>query len=129
MQRAFAAQTARCHGVRAALGTGCRGRGLFASEAIATGDAVITVPRDVWRPLSAEAARDKAPANIVAALHDVDARVGAGGQLARAMLCSLNVLADADSAYVASLPPPPSCLLYTSPSPRDRQKSRMPSSA
>ena len=25
--------------------------------------------------------------------------------------------------------PPPSCLLYTSPSPRDRQKSRMPSSA
>ena len=24
---------------------------------------------------------------------------------------------------------PPSCLLYTSPSPRDRQKSRMPSSA
>ena len=108
VQRAFAAQTARCHGVRAALGTGCRGRGLFASEAVATGDAVITVPRDVWRPLSAEAARDKAPANIVAALHDVDGRVGAGGQLARAMLCSLNVLADADSAYVTSLPPPPS---------------------
>ena len=26
-------------------------------------------------------------------------------------------------------PPPPPCLLYTSPSPRDRQKSRMPSSA
>ena len=26
-------------------------------------------------------------------------------------------------------PPPPACLLYTSPSPRDRQKSRMPSSA
>ena len=25
--------------------------------------------------------------------------------------------------------PPPTCLLYTSPSPRDRQKSRMPSSA
>ena len=108
VQRAFAAQIARCHGVRAALGTGCRGRGLFASETIATGDAVITVPRDVWRPLSAEAARDKAPANIVAALHDVDGRVGAGGQLARAMLCSLNVLADADSAYVTSLPPPPS---------------------
>ena len=31
---------------------------------------------------------------------------------------------------VHRLPPPPlSCLLYTSPSPRDRQKSRMPSSA
>ena len=27
------------------------------------------------------------------------------------------------------LPPPKNCLLYTSPSPRDRQKSRMPSSA
>ena len=27
------------------------------------------------------------------------------------------------------LKPPPNCLLYTSPSPRDRQKSRMPSSA
>ena len=26
-------------------------------------------------------------------------------------------------------PPPQACLLYTSPSPRDRQKSRMPSSA
>ena len=28
-----------------------------------------------------------------------------------------------------ALPRPPTCLLYTSPSPRDRQKSRMPSSA
>ena len=27
------------------------------------------------------------------------------------------------------LPPPPPCLLYTSPSPRDRTRSRMPSSA
>ena len=26
-------------------------------------------------------------------------------------------------------PPPPGCLLYTSPSPRDRTRSRMPSSA
>ena len=29
----------------------------------------------------------------------------------------------------AAIPPVPICLLYTSPSPRDRQKSRMPSSA
>ena len=31
--------------------------------------------------------------------------------------------------YFASLAQQESCLLYTSPSPRDRQKSRMPSSA
>ena len=31
--------------------------------------------------------------------------------------------------YLERLVPPSSCLLYTSPSPRDRQKSRMPSSA
>ena len=30
---------------------------------------------------------------------------------------------------VSSTPPLSGCLLYTSPSPRDRQKSRMPSSA
>lgn len=109
LQQSFAAQTARCEGhVRAALGTGDRGRGLFASEAIATGDVVIAVPTDTWRPLSAEAARDKAPASVIEALDAVDGRVGAGGQLARAMLCTLNVLADADSAYVSSLPPAPS---------------------
>ena len=32
-------------------------------------------------------------------------------------------------SIVKILPPPKGCLLYTSPSPRDRQKSRMPSSA
>ena len=31
--------------------------------------------------------------------------------------------------YILSLSKPKTCLLYTSPSPRDRQKSRMPSSA
>ena len=31
--------------------------------------------------------------------------------------------------FVAHTHPPKTCLLYTSPSPRDRQKSRMPSSA
>ena len=31
--------------------------------------------------------------------------------------------------FVEKKMPPHSCLLYTSPSPRDRQKSRMPSSA
>ena len=35
-------------------------------------------------------------------------------------------LADVDEAFVGYIQP---CLLYTSPSPRDRQKSRMPSSA
>ena len=29
----------------------------------------------------------------------------------------------------SSSPPPPACLLYTSPSPRDKRQSRMPSSA
>ena len=37
------------------------------------------------------------------------------------------VVAAVSRADAADLPPP--CLLYTSPSPRDRQKSRMPSSA
>ena len=55
-----------------------------------------------------------------------------------AMIRGVNILADTvkvtlgpkgrnvvmDKSYGA-----PSCLLYTSPSPRDRQKSRMPSSA
>ena len=37
-----------------------------------------------------------------------------------------------DGSDITALPPdkrPTNCLLYTSPSPRDRQKSRMPSSA
>ena len=32
-------------------------------------------------------------------------------------------------SWISDIPHPDSCLLYTSPSPRDRQKSRMPSSA
>ena len=35
----------------------------------------------------------------------------------------------AESAILAGMPQLPSCLLYTSPSPRDRTRSRMPSSA
>ena len=35
----------------------------------------------------------------------------------------------AGSENVSDQPTPHACLLYTSPSPRDRQKSRMPSSA
>ena len=35
----------------------------------------------------------------------------------------------ASDAYNAAFKIPNACLLYTSPSPRDRQKSRMPSSA
>ena len=34
-----------------------------------------------------------------------------------------------DGNPISNIPPHKSCLLYTSPSPRDRQKSRMPSSA
>ena len=34
-----------------------------------------------------------------------------------------------DAEWLAALEPFKACLLYTSPSPRDRQKSRMPSSA
>ena len=34
-----------------------------------------------------------------------------------------------DKSLDGKIPMTPSCLLYTSPSPRDRQKSRMPSSA
>ena len=52
-----------------------------------------------------------------------------------------NQLVDSDDEIVENIPPPADadkhifvpqeiiCLLYTSPSPRDRQKSRMPSSA
>ena len=36
---------------------------------------------------------------------------------------------DAARRFVDSVCPSKSCLLYTSPSPRDRQRSRMPSSA
>ena len=37
---------------------------------------------------------------------------------------------DEDESYVADIPDLfPCCLLYTSPSPRDRTRSRMPSSA
>ena len=36
---------------------------------------------------------------------------------------------DVSTLAVKCLPPLVSCLLYTSPSPRDRQKSRLPSSA
>ena len=53
-------------------------------------------------------------------------------------VCSDSVIATLDGTSAADFPPPPvvtgsrrhcCCLLYTSPSPRDRQKSRMPSSA
>ena len=63
--------------------------------------------------------------------HDGD-RVGGGGGI---LPCSPNAFnEDADDVAVVlaallMLLVPKGCLLYTSPSPRDRQKSRMPSSA
>ena len=41
----------------------------------------------------------------------------------------IDVLVHAGASDLVSLPKSYVCLLYTSPSPRDRQKSRMPSSA
>ena len=41
----------------------------------------------------------------------------------------MDTLREADGAVLYATKPPNTCLLYTSPSPRDRQKSRMPSSA
>ena len=42
----------------------------------------------------------------------------------------INALAEGDEQYLSELfTQYQACLLYTSPSPRDRQKSRMPSSA
>ena len=45
--------------------------------------------------------------------------------LARDLVASLDGPGDSDAAKAWDI----DCLLYTSPSPRDRQKSRMPSSA
>ena len=45
------------------------------------------------------------------------------------MLFAVAVLIDGDDVMLLLLLRHFSCLLYTSPSPRDRQKSRMPSSA
>ena len=49
----------------------------------------------------------------------------------KALICNARgkVLATASAPHTRQEPKPGFCLLYTSPSPRDRQKSRMPSSA
>ena len=47
----------------------------------------------------------------------------------RAVTGSLNGIASAEISLTPAAPTTHPCLLYTSPSPRDRQKSRMPSSA
>ena len=49
-----------------------------------------------------------------------------GGFLTFELQSSAN---DASNSMAVSIQMPNGCLLYTSPSPRDRQKSRMPSSA
>ena len=54
-------------------------------------------------------------------VHCVELYAGRGAQMVRSAGASAQVMAK-EGDYVA-------CLLYTSPSPRDRQKSRMPSSA
>ena len=53
---------------------------------------------------------------------DMQAKIGAGEKLSETELRALENLVDDETYY-------DDCLLYTSPSPRDRQKSRMPSSA
>ena len=55
---------------------------------------------------------------MVIAPHPDDAELGMGGAI-------LKMLSDGLAVGILDL----TCLLYTSPSPRDRQKSRMPSSA
>ena len=85
---------------------------------------------DLFTPL----AKGPATAQALAPQLSCDAR--ALGMLMNA-LCALGLLVKQGEAYslteasaaflVASSPS--ACLLYTSPSPRDRQKSRMPSSA
>eukprot|EP00828_Plagiopyla_frontata_P018806 TRINITY_DN24067_c0_g1_i1.p3 TRINITY_DN24067_c0_g1~~TRINITY_DN24067_c0_g1_i1.p3 ORF type:complete len:110 (-),score=39.12 TRINITY_DN24067_c0_g1_i1:1-330(-) len=67
--------------------------------------------------------------NVVEVLNSID-------KLKKNMLGQQKNIISADKASLSEnqfdkkpLPKPISCLLYTSPSPRDRQKSRMPSSA
>ena len=56
------------------------------------------------------------------------ANVQARARLAKAQ-ADARALASAVSIYSAHMGTIPTCLLYTSPSPRDRTRSRMPSSA
>ena len=73
---------------------------------------------------SAEVARELYAAAQALGLQFVDAPVS-GGQ-AGAQNGLLTVMCGGDAAAFEAAQP---CLLYTSPSPRDRQKTRMPSSA
>ena len=61
-------------------------------------------------------------ANVVSKAVTVSKLVQAGGKVAKTLTVAGDMAADATVSVT-------SCLLYTSPSPRDRQKSRMPSSA
>ena len=83
--------------------------------------------RRLGKPLTAEAILD--PANI-----ETWSEIGNPARRSRAADRScLRQLGRDVAVSVPWIPAPPSlpqtCLLYTSPSPRDRQKSRMPSSA
>ena len=80
-----------------------------------------------------------ASANTAAAMTEavnelLDALISSNGlQGDQVLSATFSVTADLDAMFPASLarrrPGWDGCLLYTSPSPRDRQKSRMPSSA
>ena len=50
-------------------------------------------------------------------------------QVEHGFMLSLNWISTAENGVADAISRPSRCLLYTSPSPRDRQKSRMPSSA
>ena len=77
------------------------------------------------RPRAAKLMREPRLLGTDGAAHHGDDDLGGGGEAAAARRAPA---ASAAQRYAAA-PPPETCLLYTSPSPRDRQKSRMPSSA
>ena len=78
-----------------------------------------------WEEIKAEERAEKSQPEQLSLLDDVPATLPALSRAAKLQKRAATVGFD----WPAALPVLDNCLLYTSPSPRDRQKSRMPSSA
>ena len=108
---------------------------VYLANALLPGFRAWYYPHEPAGEANAEAAQAAAQARIEAVWDRVDAQLAAQGPyMLGERLSAVDFLATMLMRWSRNLPKqatawPNICLLYTSPSPRDRQKSRMPSSA
>ena len=105
--------TAHCHVTSA----GVAGVGLATSAAKSAGEVLMSVPRTLWEPLSASAARSEMASEIARAVDEQVASIGASGsQLADATLLAAllarRVAEPTYAPYLQQIPPPDVPLLW-----------------